>query len=101
MGTIVVFTQELGIYPWTNRVRLFHSTIINSQSSWCTEFKFSGKMHNNAKILFVYFGWKYFSFETVMVLHGSTAETLQRTKFCSLRVSVVTKWKYLTPKFSL
>ena len=69
---------------------LLDSTIINSPTSWCTEFKFSGKMHN-AKILFVYFGWKYFSFETVMVLHGSTAETLQRTKFCSLRVSVVTK----------
>jgi len=35
---------------------LLDSTIINSPTSWCTEFKFSGKMHNNLKIILVNFG---------------------------------------------
>jgi len=30
-----------------NRVWLLDSTNINSQSSWCTGFKYSDKIHNN------------------------------------------------------
>jgi len=30
-----------------NRVLLLDSTNVNSQSSWCIKFKFSGKMRNN------------------------------------------------------
>jgi len=57
-----------------NRVRLLDSTNINTQSSLCTGFKFSDKIHNNSKIIIVNFGCKSFSFKKVMVLYRTTAQ---------------------------
>jgi len=57
-----------------NRVLLLDSTNINLQSSWCIQFKFSGKMHNNLKIILVNFGCTNFSSKKVMVLYTTTAQ---------------------------
>ena len=57
-----------------NRVLLLDSTNINSQSSWCIKFKFSGQMHNNLKITLLNCGCTNFSFKKVMVFHTTTAQ---------------------------
>jgi len=65
-------TQTIGLMLG-NRVRLLDSTNVNSQSSYCTGFKFSDKIHNKSKIVVVNFGCKNFCFKKVMVLHRTTA----------------------------